>query len=227
MDSELGLLLFNYIIIPFVSAFIISICIIEICRRLSIRNFSKHKTDLIFNEIEKQIKSQDSKTELISSQINIIYDKINKTDERISEIYDKIKLLDDQLQLINKERNRSNIFEISPILKHDKNFTNEMLSHNHINISQNHNQINDEDQSNGTIEYILRKLQDVSLTTTNIQALIGRSREHTSRLMKRLYEEDLVDRDVTSKPFRYTITDEGRKRLSEHSVLKIHSRFGH
>jgi CTP-dependent riboflavin kinase len=61
------------------------------------------------------------------------------------------------------------------------------------------------------------------MTTREVQTVIGRTREHTSRLMKKLFEEKLVDRDVSTKPFRYAITVEGRKLLSKHSASKSHS----
>jgi hypothetical protein len=36
---------------------------------------------------------------------------------------------------------------------------------------------------------------------------IGRSREHTARLMKKLYEEGYIRRDQTRIPFRYSVVD--------------------
>ena len=41
-----------------------------------------------------------------------------------------------------------------------------------------------------------------------------KSREHTARIMKGLFEMGLVSRNNTSKPFVYQITDEGKRRLS-------------
>jgi predicted transcriptional regulator len=40
-----------------------------------------------------------------------------------------------------------------------------------------------------------------------IGKVVGRSREHTARLMKRLYEEGYIRRDQTRIPFRYSVVD--------------------
>jgi predicted transcriptional regulator len=54
-----------------------------------------------------------------------------------------------------------------------------------------------------------------SLTSNEIKKAIGRTREHTSRLLKKLYELQLVDRDITTKPFRYKLTEQGREYIEE------------
>jgi DNA-binding transcriptional ArsR family regulator len=64
-------------------------------------------------------------------------------------------------------------------------------------------------------EYVLNLLIQKPLTSKELQHIIGRSREHTSRLLKKLYESELVYRDFSSRPFRYSITDEGRRWLEE------------
>jgi predicted transcriptional regulator len=44
-------------------------------------------------------------------------------------------------------------------------------------------------------------------TAPEIGVSVGRSREHSARLMKRLYEEGYVRRDQTRTPFRYSIVE--------------------
>jgi hypothetical protein len=70
---------------------------------------------------------------------------------------------------------------------------------------------------NGTTDYILKMLAERPRTSREVQQAIGRTREHTARLMKRLAESQFVARDSTRKPFHYTITDLGRDRLKEKS----------
>lgn len=72
-----------------------------------------------------------------------------------------------------------------------------------------------EKENNGTIDYILKLLADRPRTSREVQHAIGRTREHTARLMKKLHDLGLVSRDVNAKPFRYNITDAGRERLKE------------
>jgi len=68
-----------------------------------------------------------------------------------------------------------------------------------------------------TSDYILKLLVEKSRTSREIQTAIGRTREHTSRLMRKLYESNLVSRDNNHKPFGYKITNEGRRELMLHN----------
>ena len=70
---------------------------------------------------------------------------------------------------------------------------------------------------NNTIDFILGLITDKSMTSRDIQNASQRSREHTSRLMKKLYQEGYVERDTRTKPFSYSITDKGKSKLG---VLK-------
>jgi hypothetical protein len=72
-----------------------------------------------------------------------------------------------------------------------------------------------ESEVNGTTDYILKLLTERPRTSREVQLAIGRTREHTSRLMKKLHDIGLVNREITTKPFRYNITDAGRERLKE------------
>jgi hypothetical protein len=69
------------------------------------------------------------------------------------------------------------------------------------------------DSYNGTMDFILKMLMEKPRTSREIQHSVGRTREHTSRLMKKLYDSKLVIRDSNSKPFKYSITDAGRTQL--------------
>ena len=59
-------------------------------------------------------------------------------------------------------------------------------------------------------EYVLRLITDKPMTSRDIQITLGRSREHTSRLMKKLFEDGYVTRNTNSKPYSYSITEKGR-----------------
>ena len=103
------------------------------------------------------------------------------------------------------------------ITSHDRATQNEL---------QNHSVTGDGDKSvivsqtslkgyNDITEYVLNLLIQKPLTSKELQHIIGRSREHTSRLLKKLYESELLYRDFSTRPFRYSITDEGRRWLEE------------
>ncbi len=57
-------------------------------------------------------------------------------------------------------------------------------------------------------------LNESPKSTRQLTDSIMKSREHTARVMKRLFESGLVERDASSKPYVYQLTDEGRRRLS-------------
>lgn len=227
VSIDLVTIMLYYSIIPFVSALIISTLAIHGYTKLEFKSFHLRRNELKIQNIEKETKVQSHKTEFIMDQFNLIYERIKKTDEKIDDLQKMIKWMDNKIIETEAIAIKSQNSVIPPIQYYTGNPRNN-TSHLHHDIkSQNSIQSTDQmdERQNGTIDYILKKLNDESLTTREIQRVVGRTREHTSRLMKKLYEEKLVDRDMDMKPFRYTITDEGRKRLSKHSVLEIHSRL--
>lgn len=74
-------------------------------------------------------------------------------------------------------------------------------------------------KNENTVSSILKLLSQCPMTAREIQVNTKKTREHTSRLMKRLYNESLVTRDIDIKPFLYKITDEGRRLLENHSDM--------
>ncbi len=73
-------------------------------------------------------------------------------------------------------------------------------------------------QFGNVTDYILKLITEKQMTSRDIQITIGRTREHTSRMLKKLFEDGLVERDMSTKPFSYKITDKG---LSKIGVVKV------
>ena len=63
------------------------------------------------------------------------------------------------------------------------------------------------------VETVLGLITDKSMTSRDIQGTLGRSREHISRTMKKLYVDGFVERSMQTKPFSYSITEKGRQRI--------------
>ena len=61
--------------------------------------------------------------------------------------------------------------------------------------------------------YVLHLITNKAMTSRDIQITLKKSREHTSRLMKKLFEEGLVQRNTESKPYTYSITEKGIARV--------------
>lgn len=60
----------------------------------------------------------------------------------------------------------------------------------------------------------IRLLGESPKNTRQLTDALGKSREHTARLMKELFELGLVNRNDSTKPFVYQLTDEGRSYLA-------------
>ena len=61
-------------------------------------------------------------------------------------------------------------------------------------------------------DYVLKLITSKSMTSRDIQITLGRSREHTSRLMKKLFEDGYVKRTTNSKPYTYSVTNKGKEK---------------
>lgn len=77
----------------------------------------------------------------------------------------------------------------------------------------------EEEKSEGLVRSELEALHVVFESGANgasakqIQARIGRSREHTARMMNSLFKRGLVERNSQARPFTYTLTAKGTESL--------------
>lgn len=60
---------------------------------------------------------------------------------------------------------------------------------------------------------VLKLIADGVVTSREIQITINRTREHTARLLKKLFEDGYVKRNAGTKPYTYSITNKGRKEI--------------
>jgi DNA-binding MarR family transcriptional regulator len=60
----------------------------------------------------------------------------------------------------------------------------------------------------------LKLLGESPKDTRQVTDALKKSREHTARMMKELFEMGLVTRNNSTKPFVYQLTEEGRRRLA-------------
>ena len=201
-----------YIVIPFCLSLATTAFIIKYYER---HNGKYRHLELKILELEKELKNQKEKTNLLS---DIVVTRTNESNSKLNNIHSLIKIIDQQV--INKNTSQYQYTSpqqphVSSNSNHGQSQSNPIISHPTI---EKESIDNNDNSQNSTIEYILKRLENNSLTTREIQRIIGRTREHTSRLMKKLYDNKFVDRDMESKPFRYTVTNEGRRLLIKHSV---------
>ena len=67
---------------------------------------------------------------------------------------------------------------------------------------------------NNAIDYVLHLITHKAMTSRDIQVTLKRSREHTSRLMKKLFEDGYVQRNTSIKPYTYSITEKGKAKIT-------------
>jgi len=65
------------------------------------------------------------------------------------------------------------------------------------------------------VDYVLHLITNKAMTSRDIQITLKKSREHTSRLMKKLFEEGYVQRNTESKPYTYSITEKGIAKVEQ------------
>jgi len=65
------------------------------------------------------------------------------------------------------------------------------------------------------VDYVLHLITNKAMTSRDIQITLKKSREHTSRLMKKMFEEGFVQRNTESKPYTYSITEKGMAKVDK------------
>ena len=183
---------------------------------MSRKRLSRHQLELEISAQGKQIMELREKIRLLSENIEIIFSRTNPANSKLDSINSTLKTLEEN----GLNKNQTQYHVTPPKYTHPGDTITRQSHPGDDNLSHSQTETPNDDRQNSTVEYILKKLESKSLTTREIQQCIGRTREHTSRLMKKLYDNKFVDRDTSSKPFKYTITGEGHILLTKYSVSK-------
>jgi len=70
------------------------------------------------------------------------------------------------------------------------------------------------------VDYVLHLITNKAMTSRDIQITLKKSREHTSRLMKKMFEEGYVQRNTESKPYTYSITEKGIAKVEQVEAIQ-------
>lgn len=119
--------------------------------------------------------------------IDMISDVINLQNNKIADIAWKIDLL---------SRSESSFKEIKQYDDMEPSKKNSLIAIK--------NQIN-ENQANALESAIINNLKNQELSSTEIQALVGKTREHVSRTLKKMVEAGTLERDESHKPYKYRL----------------------
>ena len=175
------------IIIPFSLSLIITFAIIKNYNKKRNKEIIKHNLDIRILQLEVQLKEQKEISNLLMKQIEIILSRTS----HVNTILDNTNNLINTLNQTILNKNISHLHDVLVDQHHVSSKSNIMQSQIQTNndyLSQSQKEDYDNNRHNRTVEYILKKIENNSLSTREIQKIIGRSREHTSRLMKKLYD---------------------------------------
>lgn len=148
--------------------------------------------------------------------------KFDEYNEIISDLRTKLDTIEMKINPVNIRSNHEEYVSTSDIgnkrSHKDMSHTTTPVTKDVIITEKKGDDVNEEALRLNTVDTILRMLE-VPLTSREIQRKINKSREHTSRLLKKLYSENIVMRDGSTRPFKYKITNEGRKLLERTANL--------
>ena len=163
------------------------------------------------NRIDKEKRDEFNHYDILEALETRKQNQIDYLNNKLVDIYTKLDKIESQLfvsqSIVKNQFNSNKIEDVKKqdVIYHDK-------SHNQDRPKK---LFNVPENQNSTIQYILKLLHNEPKTSNEIKNAISRTREHTSRLMKKLYEMNLVERDVKNRPFRYRLTEAGNNYLDE------------
>ena len=134
--------------------------------------------------VRRLISEQRDAGDIVGSIMKSIDGKIDHHNERIIDLLYRIDLLEAKQTLGN-----SHVSETMDINKIRENATGDITL---MEMS------------------VLDLLLAGSKSPIDVQRVLGKSREHVARIMKKMFESGYVERDVSKKPFVYRLTDLGR-----------------
>ncbi len=140
------------------------------------------------------------------------FHKFDEYNQIISDLRSKLDLVEIKINSLHNNSSQNKIVDISDMDNKSQRISHSIPVTNDVIITQKKDDEKEEELRVNTVDSILEMLE-VPLTSREIQRRINKSREHTSRLLKKLYSENIVMRDGSTRPFKYKITNEGRKLL--------------
>ena len=84
----------------------------------------------------------------------------------------------------------------------------------HKNISSHLSQKSQTDNNRTNVDIIKLIDEEKGMIASDVKIRIGKSREHTSRLLKDLCDLGFLKRDLNSRPYKYLVTDVGKEEIN-------------
>jgi len=174
-------------------------------------------------EIRRITKEQKDAGGIIKGVISELHDRLGQQDQKILDQQVRLDVIELKLDQLSKasgkeEREAIKVHEVSDtrrILEEVKDLLKNLGKSEFIpsKIQQKEEvkEIKILGELSPTESSVLKLLMEGVQTPRQIQQRINKSREHTARLMKRLYESGYVIREERKRPYVYEITQKGKE----------------
>jgi len=172
--------------------------------------------------IRKVAKEQKDASEIIKGVISELRDRLGQQDQKILDQQVRLDLIELKLDQLSKALGKE---EKEAIKVHEVSDTRRILEEVKDllrNLGKSESAPSKEQQKEEAKEIaiikglsptensVLKLLIEEAKTPKQIQQRINKSREHTARLMKRLFELGYVTREERKRPYVYEITERGK-----------------
>ncbi len=124
------------------------------------------------------------------NDMEMINDVINLQNNKIADIAWKVDLMYKKTSLSNYTEPINEKIPIESNQKVALNVPIQQMAEHHINDLEN---------------LILNSLKDRELSSSEIQAVVGKTREHVSRTLKKMVDDGVLERDESHKPYKYRL----------------------
>ncbi len=177
-------------------------------------------------KIRKIIKEQKDASEIVKGVISELRDRLGQQDQKILDQQIRLDVIELKLGQLTKvlgkeEKEVTKAREVSDtasILEEVRNLLRslgkaEVTLPGKIQRKEEIKKVEALEGLSPTESSVLKLLMEGVQTPKQIQQRIDKSREHTARLMKRLFELGYVTREEKKKPYVYKITEKGKALL--------------
>jgi hypothetical protein len=157
----------------------------------------------LLSRYSKMVREADESTRLAKDVWDSVNSRFSVVDTRIIDLMAKTEVLSSRFSLPEAGTSQARVVSPQPASPQNKGGT----------PSENQKPVAPSippGESTETEAKVLRLLAEGPKTSAQIKEDVGRSREHTARLMKALFDRGLVIRNDRNKPYVYEITDSGR-----------------
>ncbi|HYB44961.1 MAG TPA: hypothetical protein VEC92_00415 [Nitrososphaerales archaeon] len=128
-------------------------------------------------------------------------DRLKKQDERILDMMGRVEVL--QARYLSEQPKR-------PVIIRDATSPQQVT---YAQPPREPRVVRAQEGADDTEKEIMKLLEAGPLSSVDVRKAIKKSREHTARMMKALFDRGLVTRDDSARPFVYQLTERGRTYL--------------